>query len=737
MGTQGNLPSQGRRRELKINLQSPIFNLIVVLLFLLLGFALRVYRLGEVPPGLTHDEANHGWDAINILEGVWRFYFPLNYGSEPLYNYVVAGLMAGIGRHLFALRLVNVYCGLLALAATYRLGRMLFGRWPAVTAAALMAVCFWPLATSRQGLRAGILPLLMVGAGIFFWKIVGVGLGKKGNLPSQGRGQELALGGPRAGTCPDKVGGGNSRGRGGPHGWEETRIEEVVGLRRENLFYFLPGFILCVVATLHTYLAARVLWLLFPLFLLYLALWHRPLFWQSWRPVLLGLVAAGLLTVPMFLYLRTHPEADTRLEMLDRPLAALQQGDFRPIVENATNGLLAFVWPGYGDHFLAYNIPGRPVYDGATTLYFLLGLLVCLWRWRRPAYFFLLLWFGIGILPSLVTGPEANTTRNLGALGAVYLLPVVGVYSVLRIPYFVLKRGTKRNTQYIIGVVTTLWLVTSAFLSLRDYFGRWANDPDVPAAYQHTLVQGLSSLAEQTAVGEAAVVSSVYPGAAHDPSIARVMGQQQELDLRWIDARSALIFPGGTAATLLLPASTPLHPAFQEWVQPGEVIALRPDDLDPSYQLARLVAGQWPVAAERVNFGNALELIGWQWSLEPVTEGGTADLLTVWRVLDPTLVGPVVPPAYTTDVVFFTHLLDEDGTIAAQRDALDAPSWSWQVGDVVVQVHTFVVQLQPGLYETAVGVYDRASGARLPMIGADGEAGDGSALVAPLMVAAP
>jgi hypothetical protein len=164
---------------------------------------------------------------------------------------------------------------------------------------------------------------------------------------------------------------------------------------------------------------------------------------------------------------------------------------------------------------------------------------------------------------------------------------------------------------------------------------------------------------------------------------------------------------------------------------------VRPDDLDPSFTLARLVEGQWPVAAESVNFGNALELIGWQWLVKPATAGGTADLLTVWRVIDPALVGPVVPPAYTTDVVFFTHVLDENENIVMQRDALDAPSWSWQAGDVVAQVHSFVVEIQPGLYQTAVGVYDRASGARLPVIGADGKAGDGRAYVAPLEVVAP
>ncbi|MGD8858147.1 MAG: glycosyltransferase family 39 protein, partial [Chloroflexota bacterium] len=101
---------------------------IPLILILLLAFGLRMHRLTEVPPGLTHDEANHGRDSINILDGVLLFYFPLNYGSEPLYNYVVAGNMALLGENLFALRYVNVIFGLLALSATYLWAARAFGR---------------------------------------------------------------------------------------------------------------------------------------------------------------------------------------------------------------------------------------------------------------------------------------------------------------------------------------------------------------------------------------------------------------------------------------------------------------------------------------------------------------------------------------------------------------------------------------------------------------------------------
>ena len=127
-----------------------------VVLILLLAFALRLYGLTSIPPGLTHDEANHGREALDILAGVFRFFFPLNYGSEPLYSYTVAGTILLIGRNLLALRLVNVLFSLLTIAATYRWLTAVFDRRLALVTAALLAVSFWPLASSREALRAGM-----------------------------------------------------------------------------------------------------------------------------------------------------------------------------------------------------------------------------------------------------------------------------------------------------------------------------------------------------------------------------------------------------------------------------------------------------------------------------------------------------------------------------------------------------------------------------------------------------
>ena len=72
----------------------------------------------------------------------------------------------------------------------------------------------------------------------------------------------------------------------------------------------------------------------------------------------------------------------------------------------------------------------------------------------------------------------------------------------------------------------------------------------------------------------------------------------------------------------------------------------------------------------------------------------------------------------------------------AQRDSLEAPSWDWQAGDVFIQIHPLLIPAAsaPGSYTAVVGVYDRASGARLPVVDGDGRFVDNHASVVPLNV---
>lgn len=651
-----------------------------ILLILLLALALRLYDLTGTPPGLTHDEANHGREAIGILHGMFLFIFPLNYGSEPVYSYTAAASMWLFGQSLFALRLVNVVFSVATIGLSFLWVRRRFGLMTGLVTAVLLSITFWPLASAREALRAGMLPFFMGTAVWFFWLLL-------------------------------------------------DEEKERNGRRRWLLG---AAFGLCLAITLHIYLAARVAWLLFPLFMIYLAWQRRSAFRQSWQPVLLGLLLTGVLVTPLFVYLKQNPYALTRLSMLDGPLENLRNGNLLPLWQNGTSALLAFIWPGYGDQFLAYNIPGRPVFDAVTAVFFVTGLGICLWRWKRPSYFFVVLWFGVGILPSLITGPTANTTRNLAALVPVFVLPAIGFETAVHW----LKVQNEKLPRWLPAALAAVWLLFAGWQAGSDYFIRWANSPDVRGAYQVNLVKALAYLPDKNPA-DPVLLSTIYPGPAHDPSISLVLSGD-EARKRWVDARWALVAPAGQSSQALIPASTPPHPLFAQWLTPRQTIALRPDDLDPSFtdywldaEPLQMLAGQTAVA----NFNNAITLHHAEW-LKPVVSGETAELLLVWRVTDPERVGPIVPPVFTTDVVMFTQLLDASGVPFAQRDALEAPSWDWQVGDLVAQIHPVAIPAgtSPGSYQAIVGIYDRLSGDRLPVIGADGEEMGDFTAVSPLEI---
>lgn len=653
-----------------------------LLLILLLAFALRLVALTEIPPGLTHDEANHGREAIGILRGFYLFIFPLNYGSEPLYSYTVAGMMRLLGQTLFALRFVNVLFSVATIGITFLWVRRRFDASTALITAVLLTVSFWPLASAREALRAGMLPFFMGMAVTFFWLLL-----------------------------------------------DHVDAQKSQADRRR--WWLAAAFGVCVALTLHIYLAARVAWLGFPLFMIYLAWQQRGTFRRSWRPVLVGLLLAGVLVTPLFVYLEQNPYALTRLSMLDGPLENVRSGNLLPLWQNATAALLAFIWPGYGDQFLAYNIPGRPVFDAVTAVFFIFGLLVCLWRWQRPSYAFVLLWFGVGILPSLITGPTANTTRNLAALAPVFVLPGIGFTTAVTW----LKTQIKPLPRWLPAALAAAWLLFAGWRSASDYFTIWANDPDVRGAYQVNLVAALDYL-EQNAPTEPVLLSTVYPGPAHDPSINLVL-TGEEANKRWADARWALVAPAGQSSRALIPASTPPHPFFAPWLAVQKTVALRPSDLDRSFTDFWLDASpmqEWAEEPALANFNNALTLHHAEW-LNAVAPGETAELILIWRITNPVNVGPIVPPAFTTDVVMFTQLLDTTGVPFAQRDALDAPSWGWQAGDLLAQIHPIAIpaEMAPGSYQAIVGIYDRLSGTRLPVL-VDGEVVGDFTAVAPLEI---
>ncbi len=124
---------------------------------------MRWAALARMVDMLGFDESYYAIDAASLLDSPRLTpFFPANNGRESGWMYVLALFIAGLGPTPFAARLAATCLGILAVAATYRLGRELFDTATGVSAAAGMAVLYWSVHISHLAMRANVFLLLGV-----------------------------------------------------------------------------------------------------------------------------------------------------------------------------------------------------------------------------------------------------------------------------------------------------------------------------------------------------------------------------------------------------------------------------------------------------------------------------------------------------------------------------------------------------------------------------------------------
>ncbi|MBC7250307.1 MAG: glycosyltransferase family 39 protein [Anaerolineae bacterium] len=674
--------------------------IVVLLAILLVATFFRVYRLGDVPPGLTHDEAANGHDAAGVLRGVRPLYFATNYGHEPLYCYLVAGISAlSGGVNEITLRVTSALCGLGVLLASYALARRMFGVPTAIATAAGLAISFWPVSVSRQGLRSVTLPLLLVPAIYCFWRGI------------QAR-------------------------------------------SRSKTWVWLAGGGVLAGGSFYTYMASRAMPLFFLALTLYLLIFHRERLSDRWGVVAMFFVLMLIIAVPLFAYLRAHPGVEGRIGELSTALRELTRGNPRPLVHNIISGLGVFSF--WGDPQWRYNLPGRPIFDPLSSLFFYGGVILALGRWRDPRYALLIGWLGVGMTPGLITGAEHNTLHLMAAQPAAYLLVSLSLIALGE--WLWARRGLWR---WLASLALMLLLVGTGWRTFRDYFLVWANEPDVREVYHANLRQVARDLDTLPVTGTV-VVSTEYPTFWHDPYIFETVLRRKDLDVRWCDGRGGLLFPAnGEEVHYVFSARADLDRALLADLEPSILVSERelcPTDLNPWFRIYRWagreqlaeritsLAGRSPVwisgevsfAPEPspgvrqelvlpVNFNDQVSLLAYRLNHTSLAPGETVELVTYWRA----------GGTFAQDLVLFVHLLDAQSQERGGLDVLHVPSTTWQAGDIVVQVHRFAVapEATAGTHYLELGWYERSTLARLPVLASDGEAVADRLLLQPLDVA--
>jgi len=632
----------------------------LLIAIVLIAIIFRFAAFNQVPAGLHYDEAIDAKLAQEIHSGAWPIYFEEGWGREPLYHYLVALTLNVIPDPTSALRLVSGVLGLVQLLAAYFLFRKLFGVPTAMIGAAWLAVLFWTVSTSRAGLRNITLTTLATLTALAFW---------------------IA--------------------------WSKVQSAKDKGfiLHAKRSSFILSGILLGL--TLYTYQPSRVVPLIYILFVAYLFWRERELIKANWKGLALFFGVAALVAAPLFIYLAVHPGAETARAFQTEPLRTLFQGNFTPVIETITATLKMFTFEGGGDPQILYNLTGRPIFIGLGSLLFVIGLVVSVIRFKRPAYAFMLIWLAVTLLPNLVTAPAPFFYRAIATQTPVVVMPAI---ATVALGEWVQRAGGSKRTRLAIGVVVLVAVVSlgqTAITTWRDYFDVWGQNKDVRFQYSAAYAEIAAALHASNDTTPVAVSGYFVEDA--DPIIFDQALNRSDLPVSWFDAREALVAAAHVATQrLALPSYTPLADELKARFLKGvEPIAQSKDFKLYPFDAARFRTQieAWPPCADcPTRFNNTLELLGLDRPLTVSQASGMLPILSAWRV---TRAGQ---PGSTA---IFVHLLDENDQIVAQDDRLGVPRHTWQPDDEFVQVHRLdLANVPAGKYRLALGLYNRSDNAR-------------------------
>ncbi len=633
---------------------------------MILAAFLRFWQLDEMPPGLYHDEAYNGLDALSLLQGKtfpqfyegwelyaqdahadtppiptrWPLFFEGNYGREPAHIYLMAFSIWLLGATPLAIRAVPAASGVLAVLTTYLAAKAIFRdeeRERATTvpilAAFTLAVLFPAVHFSRFGLRAMVFVPVETLSVYFFWRGV------------YGTGEQ----------------------RGG-------RVGEIV-------WFVLSGVMLGV--GVYVYAAGRLLPLLFVGFVLFWFWQDRAVLRRFWRPVVVMAGASLLTIVPLLLFFVQYPYFFVfRIAYVANKGKGTVEGKvWLTWLLNIGRTVRGLFW--LGETHLRHNLPGRPYLDPVQAVTFIVGLIATLRQKLQPRAVFLLLWLIVMLLPTIMSGDAPHFGRMTGAAPVIAILIGLGVYYVLRVTYngsrFI--GGRLRMTFYV------LLIGSSTFITVRDYFGHYAAHPQLETDFyladwnlgQYAAAQLADTRLFLTPTQEE--MATIYFALAGD--VHRIGSF----------AGSGSLIPLGPPQTptlyLLRPSQTQRLIALQKQF-PDLIVGAKQDNFVPALLPATAARPQPQHLADH-SWDGQIHLLGWSEAMS----GQNLVVTLFWRA----------EADMAVDYTAFVHLLDENGELLTQLDRQPDgyPTSDWRSGEIIMD--EYVVQLPLGDYHLETGFY--------------------------------
>lgn len=642
-----------------------------LLLVILVGVFLRVYRLDSLPPGFHFDLAFNARDIARLMHGDVRIFFPANTGREPLFIYLQAAFAYAFGLTEFGLTLASVFVGVATIPLLYAFTKSLLrDQRIALLAATFAAISFWHVFYIRYGLRVIlVVPLTL----LTFWFL-----------------------------------------------W--LAIRRISGRR-----YALAGMALAL--SVYTYPSARLLPIGVGLVLLFVILSDRERARYYLRGLLVLFGVSVILIAPLAFYFAQHP--DEFFSHTIQVSVLSPDAENRDVTGAIWGNMLRVLGMFFiaGDNGLLRNLPGRPVFDPLLGALFVIGVVVLLIRLfaprlamveRLPAVI-LATWLLASLVTSVFSDDAPNFLRTLPALPVVMILPAWGAVAIW-------ERIQRPMLQNAYAVVLSGAIVLSAGLAAYDYFARFATAPSLYYVFDADKVE-IANWLNANAANNRIVLAPLY----YQQGTISLLTRTTPLDS--VESRDTIVLPsasGGKGAIYIFPLEQQqkLKTLAARLGDLGQSQVITGTNGAPLMNVYRIAAENLPDAANPIPTlqrggeflqPNQVTHVRWQDNLELL--GYSVDASDkAGRNLMVTLFMHALAPI-AKDYTFSVQAADDRQRVWGQEDKWAGDNSyatsQWKAGDVIVErFYPGLNACAPeGMYHLTVQAYDPKTNAVLPIVG--------------------
>ncbi len=387
---------------------------IVAALFVV-ALLLRAIATAQFPWLLTGDEGSVGLSAVQFIDGERNNIFSLGWLSFPaMYFYLQSISIRLLGQTTEALRITSALAGALTVVALYWFLKLAFGRWVALTGSILLAASHFHVHFSRIGLNNiwdGLFVAFVSGA--FYW------------------------------------------------GWSKNN----------RLGYVMAG--LGFGLAQYFYASSRILFLLFPIWLAFSAARDWTAVRAKFNHLAIMVLSVLVITLPLAMFyvgnIQEFYAPMRRVAYLGDTLrfevAATGKTPAELLASQFVTSALAFT----SENLRFWYVPGTPMLLPLSATLFLMGVVLLLLNFRKPAELWLILWLAGAITIGALSESTPAAQRYVFAAPAV--AATMGL-ALVRIGQWLIESWPKARPAVVavVGIVVAL----AVWVDLTFYFGDYS-----------------------------------------------------------------------------------------------------------------------------------------------------------------------------------------------------------------------------------------------------------------------